>query len=84
MPWPCAVRSTWPFFSRYCQGRAESSIAGERLARTLCPRLGLAPAETETVAWLIRHHLLMSETAQMRDLNDFKTILDRNIVRSRG
>ena len=59
------------------KGRAEDhSIAGERLARILCPRLGLAPAETETVAWLIRHHLLMSETAQMRDLNDFKTILD--------
>jgi [protein-PII] uridylyltransferase len=59
------------------KGRQEHhSIAGERLARTLGPRLGLAPAETETVAWLIRHHLLMSETAQMRDLNDFKTILD--------
>jgi [protein-PII] uridylyltransferase len=24
----------------------------------------------------VRHHLLMSETSQMRDLNDFKTILD--------
>jgi [protein-PII] uridylyltransferase len=59
------------------KGRPEHhSVAGERLARTLCPRLGLTPAETETVAWLIRHHLLMSETAQMRDLNDFKTILD--------
>jgi [protein-PII] uridylyltransferase len=59
------------------------SIAGERVAKTLCPRLGLSPAETETVAWLIRHHLLMSETAQMRDLNDFKTILDfANLVQS--
>jgi [protein-PII] uridylyltransferase len=66
------------------KGRAEHhSVAGERLAKSLCPRLGLTPAENETVAWLIRHHLLMSETAQMRDLNDFKTILDfANIVQS--
>ncbi len=59
------------------KGRAEDhSIVGERVALVLCPRLGLTPAETETVAWLVRHHLLMSETAQMRDLNDYKTILD--------
>jgi [protein-PII] uridylyltransferase len=66
------------------KGRNEDhSIAGEKVARSICPRLGLAPAETETVAWLIRHHLLMSETSQMRDLNDFKTILDfTNIVQS--
>jgi [protein-PII] uridylyltransferase len=59
------------------KGRAEHhSIAGERIARELAPRLGLSAAETDTAAWLVRHHLLMSETAQMRDLNDFKTILD--------
>ena len=59
------------------KGRDEDhSIAGERIARDICPRLGLSAADTETVAWLIRQHLLMSETAQMRDLNDFKTILD--------
>jgi [protein-PII] uridylyltransferase len=59
------------------KGRPEDhSVGGERMALAICPRLGLSPAETETVAWLIRHHLLMSETAQMRDLNDFKTILD--------
>jgi [protein-PII] uridylyltransferase len=59
------------------KGRNEDhSIAGEQVARKICPRLGLSPAETDTVAWLIRHHLLMSETSQMRDLNDFKTILD--------
>jgi [protein-PII] uridylyltransferase len=59
------------------KGRQEDhSIAGEKVALALCPRLGLSPAETETVAWLIRYHLLMSETAQMRDLNDYKTILD--------
>src|SRR4029078_767833 len=66
------------------KGRKEShSIAGERVAKTLCPRWGATPPETDTVAWLIRHHLLMSETAQMRDLNDFKTILDfANVVQS--
>ena len=59
------------------KGRDEDhSIAGERIVRELCPRLGMSPADTETVAWLVRQHLLMSETAQMRDLNDFKTILD--------
>ncbi len=59
------------------KGRMEDhSIAGERVAQELCPRLGLEPDETELVAWLIRHHLLMSETSQMRDLNDFKTIQD--------
>lgn len=59
------------------KGRKEHHAAvGERVAKSLCPRLGLSPAETETVAWLVRHHLLMSETAQMRDLNDYKTILD--------
>jgi [protein-PII] uridylyltransferase len=59
------------------KGRTEDhSVAGERIARELCPRLGLSPDETDLVAWLIRYHLLMSETSQMRDLNDFKTILD--------
>src|SRR3546814_3283828 len=42
----------------------------------VCPRLGLSEAETETVSWLVRHHLLMSATAFKRDLSDFKTILD--------
>ncbi len=65
------------FLHDIAKGRKEShSIAGERVAKSLCPRLGLTPSETETVAWLVRHHLLMSETAQMRDLNDYKTILD--------
>jgi len=59
------------------KGRQEShSIVGEKIARTLCPRLGLTPSETDTVAWLVRQHLVMSDTAQTRDLNDYKTILD--------
>ena len=59
------------------KGRREShSVAGERVARKLCPRLGLSGAETELVAWLVRNHLVMSDFAQKRDLNDYKTILD--------
>lgn len=54
----------------------DHSVLGAEVAQTLCPRLGLTPAETETVAWLVRYHLLMSATAFKRDLADFKTILD--------
>ena len=54
----------------------DHSELGADVAERLCPRLGLSPAETETVAWLVRYHLLMSATAFKRDLNDFKTILD--------
>lgn len=57
------------------KGRPEDhSIAGARIARKLCPRLGLSPAETETVAWLVEQHLVMSTVAQSRDLSDRKTI----------
>ena len=36
--------------------------------------LGFSAAETETVAWLIEKHLVMSSVAQSRDLSDRKTI----------
>lgn len=54
----------------------DHSVLGAGVAERLCPRFGLSPAETETVAWLVRWHLLMSATAFKRDLSDFKTILD--------
>ena len=54
----------------------DHSVLGAELALRVCPRLGLNEAETETVSWLVRHHLLMSATAFKRDLADFKTILD--------
>ncbi len=65
------------FLHDIAKGRPEDhSLAGARLARRVGPRLGLTPAQTETVAWLVEHHLLMSITAQSRDLNDRKTVLD--------
>ncbi len=54
----------------------DHSEEGEEIANELGPRLGLSAAETETVAWLVRHHLLMSDVAQKRDLADPKTIDD--------
>ncbi len=54
----------------------DHSRLGAEVARELCPRLGLDEAETETVAWLVAHHLLMSATAFKRDLADPKTIQD--------
>lgn len=54
----------------------DHSVLGAEVAEKLCPRLGMTAAETEAVAWLVRHHLLMSATAFKRDLADFKTILD--------
>ncbi|HEU5481978.1 MAG TPA: [protein-PII] uridylyltransferase [Sphingomicrobium sp.] len=54
----------------------DHSLLGEEVALKLCPRLGLDEAETETVAWLVRYHLLLSSTAFKRDLSDPKTIED--------
>ncbi len=54
----------------------DHSILGAEVAEELCPRLGMAAAETEIVAWLVRFHLVMSNTAFKRDLGDPKTISD--------
>jgi [protein-PII] uridylyltransferase len=63
------------FLHDIAKGRIEDhSIAGARIARRFCPRLGLSPADTETVAWLVEQHLVMSTVAQSRDLSDRKTI----------
>jgi [protein-PII] uridylyltransferase len=73
------------FLHDVAKGRDEDhSIVGARIARELGPRFGLTPSETSTVVWLIENHLVMSQFAQSRDLNDPKTIRDfANIVQSR-
>ena len=59
------------------KGRDEDhSILGARIARKVAPRLGLDKTESETVEWLVRHHLLMSDMAQKRDISDPRTIRD--------
>ncbi|MFZ1815501.1 MAG: [protein-PII] uridylyltransferase [Rhizobiaceae bacterium] len=59
------------------KGRPEDhSVAGARISRSLCPRLGMSEAQTELVSWLVQEHLTMSMVAQSRDLSDRKTIRD--------
>ncbi|MDX1780624.1 MAG: [protein-PII] uridylyltransferase [Thalassovita sp.] len=59
------------------KGRDEDhSVVGARIARKVAPRLGLNKSECETVEWLVRYHLLMSDVAQKRDISDPRTVRD--------
>ncbi|MEM6728065.1 MAG: [protein-PII] uridylyltransferase [Pseudomonadota bacterium] len=59
------------------KGRDEDhSILGARIGRDVAGRLGLTKKEVETVEWLIRYHLLMSDMAQKRDIADPRTVRD--------
>ena len=59
------------------KGQTEDhAIVGARVARDVCQRLGLPLEEAETVIWLVRNHLMMSDTAQKRDLSDARTLRD--------
>ncbi|HEX3487454.1 MAG TPA: [protein-PII] uridylyltransferase [Micropepsaceae bacterium] len=54
----------------------DHSEVGAAMAESVCPRFGLSPADTATVAWLVRNHLVMSDAAQKRDVSDPKTVQD--------
>lgn len=56
--------------------KGDHSELGAEVALHLCPRMGLTEWETDTVAWLVREHLLMSRTAFKRDLDDPQTVSD--------
>ncbi len=54
----------------------DHSELGAEVALQVGPTLGLSAEETEMVSWLVLHHLLLSQTAFKRDIDDPKTILD--------
>ena len=59
------------------KGRPEDhSILGAQIARIVAPRLGLSKKDCDTVEWLIRNHLLMSDVAQKRDISEPRTVRD--------
>lgn len=58
------------------KGQGDQCIEGAQLARRACKRLGQPKEIVDTVAWLVRSHLEMSETGQRRDISDPETVAD--------
>ena len=52
----------------------DHSTLGAEIMRAMGARFGLDSTETETAAWLVQEHLLMTMTAFKRDLDDPQTI----------
>jgi len=78
---PKLLSRTELYLATFChdlgKGRGgDHSVIGAEIAERLCRRFALAEATTETVRWLVLHHLLMSDTAFKRDVDDPKTVQD--------
>ncbi|QFX86117.1 [protein-PII] uridylyltransferase [Streptomyces sp. SYP-A7193] len=52
----------------------DHSVAGETIARDVAARIGFDGADAAVLATLVRHHLLLVETATRRDLDDPATV----------
>ncbi len=48
----------------------DHSIIGENIAEDFCRRHDISQGDTRLVKWLVRYHLLMSMTAQRKDISD--------------
>ncbi|MEU8469922.1 [protein-PII] uridylyltransferase [Streptomyces sp. NPDC029006] len=52
----------------------DHSVAGEIIARDVAARIGFDRADVAALSTLVRHHLLLVETATRRDLDDPATV----------
>ncbi|MEU6053368.1 [protein-PII] uridylyltransferase [Streptomyces xanthochromogenes] len=52
----------------------DHAVAGETIARDVATRIGFDTADVAVIATLVRHHLLLIETATRRDLDDPVTV----------
>ncbi|KJV07852.1 [protein-PII] uridylyltransferase [Methylocucumis oryzae] len=58
-------------FHDIAKGRnGDHSTIGEEIARDFCLQHDLSAHDTRLISWLVRHHLLMSMTAQRKDIGD--------------
>ncbi|MCX4819649.1 [protein-PII] uridylyltransferase [Streptomyces sp. NBC_01142] len=63
----------------------DHSVAGETIARDVAARIGFDKADVGVIATLVRHHLLLIETATRRDLDDPATVASvASVVGSAG
>jgi len=53
---------------------AGQELGGARAARSACTRMGIEPERVTLIAWLVEHHLVMSDFAQKRDVSDPATV----------
>ncbi|MGW5769652.1 [protein-PII] uridylyltransferase [Streptomyces longwoodensis] len=60
----------------------DHSVAGEIIAQDVAARIGFDRADSAVLAALVRHHLLLVETATRRDLDDPATV--RLVARAVG
>ncbi|MGH2732347.1 MAG: HD domain-containing protein, partial [Actinomycetota bacterium] len=54
----------------------DHTVRGERLAGVALRRMGAQEPEISEIAWLVRNHLLLSETATRRDIGDENMVME--------
>jgi [protein-PII] uridylyltransferase len=64
-------------FHDIAKGRhGDHSALGQKDARRFCKQHGMSSEDIELVAWLVENHLVMSMTAQKKDLSDVNVIAE--------
>jgi [protein-PII] uridylyltransferase len=54
----------------------DHSALGEEIVRSFCAQHQLSQHDSKLIAWLVRNHLIMSTTAQRKDISDPNIILE--------